>query len=146
MNQPKKVLAYIIRDIHHIQELLVFRQRDYPLAGIQVPAGTVNEGESLEQAVLREVEEESGLTDLTVLEEVAIEEYLHEQKRQLQNRHFFHLKLPDQAQVKDTWEFTVSSGTNDSGLVFIFYWLPLDQAGLLAVDQGKYIPNLTISK
>ena len=46
-----KVLAYIVRG----DELLVFRHRDYPEAGLQVPAGTIEQGECSRSAVLREV-------------------------------------------------------------------------------------------
>ena len=45
-------------------ELLVFR---HPLAGIQVPAGTVEFGEAPEQAVIREVAEESGIRQSKIL-------------------------------------------------------------------------------
>jgi ADP-ribose pyrophosphatase YjhB (NUDIX family) len=56
----RKVLAYIT----HGNRLLVFRQVDFPEAGIQVPGGTVEAGETCEAAVRREVREETGLSDL----------------------------------------------------------------------------------
>ena len=43
-----------------------FKHRDIHEAGIQVPGGTVNEGETLEAAILREVQEESGLRHLCI--------------------------------------------------------------------------------
>jgi 8-oxo-dGTP pyrophosphatase MutT (NUDIX family) len=46
-------------------ELLVFQ---HPNAGIQLPAGTIEALESPEAAVLREVAEETGLTNVAVLE------------------------------------------------------------------------------
>jgi len=52
-----KVFAYIIRHKNQQAELLVFEHRDYPEAGIQVPAGTVEDQEALEAALMREVEE-----------------------------------------------------------------------------------------
>ena len=61
-NTVKKVVAYITRG----DELLVFTHRDSPEAGVQVPAGTVEEGETLDAAVLREVHEETGLTPTAV--------------------------------------------------------------------------------
>ena len=57
-----KVIAYITDG----DRLLVFRHTDFPEAGIQVPAGTVEEGEALDLAVLREAEEETGLAGLEI--------------------------------------------------------------------------------
>jgi 8-oxo-dGTP pyrophosphatase MutT (NUDIX family) len=64
--QPEigKVTAFITRDGAHGRELLVFT---HPDAGIQVPAGTMEHGETPEIAVLREAFEETGLTDLRIV-------------------------------------------------------------------------------
>ena len=63
----QKVTAFIIRERDEVRELLVFK---HPTAGIQIPAGTVEEGEDIEAAVKREVYEETGL------QFVEIENYL----------------------------------------------------------------------
>ena len=63
----QKVTAFIVREKDGIKELLVFK---HPTAGIQIPAGTVEDGEDLEAAVKREVYEETGL------QSVEIEDYL----------------------------------------------------------------------
>lgn len=57
----EKVIAYITREKYGRLELLVFEHEDFPTAGIQVPAGTVDPGEDVSSALLREVLEESGL-------------------------------------------------------------------------------------
>jgi 8-oxo-dGTP pyrophosphatase MutT (NUDIX family) len=54
----EKVTAFVTRDNGLDYDLLVFQ---HPNAGVQLPAGTVEMGESPEQAVLREVVEETGL-------------------------------------------------------------------------------------
>jgi 8-oxo-dGTP pyrophosphatase MutT (NUDIX family) len=67
----EKVAAFVTRDRDDPagrREFLVFRH-DNPAAGIQVPAGTVEPGESPREAVLREVAEEAGLTGLIVVGE-----------------------------------------------------------------------------
>lgn len=56
----QKVYAYIT----HGTRLLVMRHPDSPESGIQVAGGTVKKGEDLVSAVLREVEEETGLMNL----------------------------------------------------------------------------------
>lgn len=67
-----KVTAFITRRRNDATELLVFR---HPYAGIQVPAGTVELGESIEAALLREVQEESGLTDVQLVRHLRTEPY-----------------------------------------------------------------------
>ncbi|MBI5302308.1 MAG: NUDIX domain-containing protein [Chloroflexi bacterium] len=61
MRHLDKVTAFITR--HDGDEVLLF---EHPYAGIQIPAGTVEEGEPFAQAALREAREESGLNELHV--------------------------------------------------------------------------------
>jgi ADP-ribose pyrophosphatase YjhB (NUDIX family) len=60
MLRRHKVYAYITR----AEQLLVFKQVDFPEAGIQIPGGTIESGELPEDAVLREAVEETGLERL----------------------------------------------------------------------------------
>jgi 8-oxo-dGTP pyrophosphatase MutT (NUDIX family) len=60
----EKVTTFIIREWAGERQLLLF---EHPNAGVQIPAGTVEAGESPEQAVLREVTEETGLTGFPVM-------------------------------------------------------------------------------
>ena len=55
-----KVYAYITRQ----EQLLVFRHVDFLEVGIQVPGGTVEEGEPPDVAVMREASEETSLEGL----------------------------------------------------------------------------------
>ena len=54
----EKVTAFVTREHTGVKELLLFK---HPTAGIQLPAGTVEDGETPETAVIREVNEETGL-------------------------------------------------------------------------------------
>lgn len=73
MSRPRiRVAAYIIR-YRSAPELLVFDHVGMPEAGSQVPAGGVRPDESLEQAVLREVIEETGLTGLSIIGPIAVD-------------------------------------------------------------------------
>ena len=63
----EKVTAFIVRENRGVKELLVFK---HPTAGTQIPAGTVERGETIEAAVKRETHEETGL------QLVEIQEYL----------------------------------------------------------------------
>jgi 8-oxo-dGTP pyrophosphatase MutT (NUDIX family) len=53
-----KVTAFITRDQGTRREILVFQ---HPTAGIQLPAGTVERGEDIKRAVIREAQEETGI-------------------------------------------------------------------------------------
>ncbi|MCB0044205.1 MAG: NUDIX domain-containing protein [Caldilineaceae bacterium] len=58
-----KVTAFVTRGRGEMQELLILR---HPFGGLQLPAGTIEPGESPAAAVLREVDEETGLTEVTI--------------------------------------------------------------------------------
>jgi ADP-ribose pyrophosphatase YjhB (NUDIX family) len=60
----EKVTAFITRRTTAGVELLLFQ---HPFAGIQIPAGTVEEDEMAEAAARREVLEETGLRDLALV-------------------------------------------------------------------------------
>lgn len=66
-----KVTALILRPAKGQKiEVLIFR---HPNAGLQLPAGTVEPGEAPETAVLREVEEETGLTEVRLVKKLGSE-------------------------------------------------------------------------
>lgn len=101
-----KVFAYLVRNG---RELLVNRHFDFPEAGIQVPAGTVEPEESLEAALWREVEEETGLTPamfkpcvITLGERHVLREL--PSQTQWHHRHFFRLDVDDGVVLEDRWQ------------------------------------------
>jgi 8-oxo-dGTP pyrophosphatase MutT (NUDIX family) len=63
MTSIEKVTAFVTAHTSKGTELLLFR---HPNAGIQIPAGTVNPGETPDQAVIREVAEETGLVEIEI--------------------------------------------------------------------------------
>lgn len=67
-----KASAMITREGAAGRELLVFR---HPTAGIQLPGGTMEDGETPEATVLREVREETGLTDVSIVALLDADEY-----------------------------------------------------------------------
>ncbi|MBO1911128.1 NUDIX domain-containing protein, partial [Microvirga sp. 3-52] len=60
MKTRRQVLAYITRGEEPNWEILVFKQKDNPDAGIQVPGGTIESDEFIIDALYREIEEETG--------------------------------------------------------------------------------------
>lgn len=118
-----KVLALITRERAGQTQVLVFDHRDFPEAGTQIPAGTVEEGEALESALWREIREETGLTT----DQLALVGWLSSHSHPNWGEagieeHIFHL-VADHA--PEAWSHTVQGAGEDIGFVFNYYWLPL---------------------
>lgn len=74
----KEVLAYIIRNVHHTWELLVFEHQNIPEAGIQILGGTFESCDrDWSSAVLREMKEEAGIDKATWITEILFKIYYH---------------------------------------------------------------------
>ena len=137
----QKVFAYITSG----DQLLIFRHPFAPAAGLQVPAGTVEQGEHLTDAVLREATEETGLDHLEVVA------YLGDQicdrsdvgLDELHHRHFFHLLYtgPPTATWRQTERF--SSDHPAEQPVFEFFWVRLPhQVPPLIAGHDALLPAL----
>jgi 8-oxo-dGTP pyrophosphatase MutT (NUDIX family) len=68
VSRRQRVVAYVTRERDGVKELLVFDHCDDPSAGTQVPAGRVDPGETLEECLTRELDEEAGLRGRIVRE------------------------------------------------------------------------------
>lgn len=116
--------------------LLVHRHRDFPEAGWQVPAGTVDDGETPEAGVMRETQEEAGLDGSRVRLRRLVGRYVYGTV----DRFVFHLELVGDAPMQ--WEHTVSAGEADQGLVFCYEWWDLKADLPLAGHQGDLLAQL----
>jgi 8-oxo-dGTP pyrophosphatase MutT (NUDIX family) len=135
----KKVVAYITRLRKGRPELLVFTHRDSPDAGVQVPAGTVKPGESIEAALVSEVSEETGLEGLVVVGRLGVYDYAAPGGPTVE-RHVYHVQAPKA--VQGWWEWLETGGgemPDEEGYVFQFYWLDLADDVELAGNQGDYL-------
>lgn len=136
-----KVLAYITRN--NDSQVLVFAHKHHSDAGLQVPGGSVEEGEELLAALWREIEEESGLEGLQLIGQIAKAPFYNPHMDQWQERNVFHLRAGDE--VEDTWVHVVKGGGEDLGLHFEFAWLPLDEAAAaLCANQGDYLSEIKV--
>jgi 8-oxo-dGTP pyrophosphatase MutT (NUDIX family) len=122
----KKVTAIVLRNRGKHPEVLVF---DHPLDDgtfmIQLPAGTVEEGEAPESAVLRELHEETGVhVEPGILVGTRDEEWEGQQRR----RWIYLLDAPDG--LAEEWAWTC-----DCGAPTRCYWLAFEQAAVFAPQQ-----------
>lgn len=136
-NPVLKALAYITRQAQDGVQLLVFTHRDFPEAGIQVPAGTMEAGECPEDAVLREAFEESGLEKLGIVRQLGVFDYYAPSSNQYHRRHVY--LLESQELLPDQWSHAVTSGAGDTGLVFDYFWIDVNRGQELSGGQGSYL-------
>jgi len=136
----RKALAYITCGVR----LLVFEHVDFPEAGIQVPAGTIEPGEEPAAAALREAFEETGLARLQLVD------FLGARRRdmsdvglpEIHERHFFHLQYDGAAPA--SWQHDECHASDASGPIrFRLYWTPLpDGVPELIAGHGDLLPML----
>ncbi|MDW8313249.1 MAG: NUDIX domain-containing protein [Burkholderiales bacterium] len=122
--------------------VLVFR---HPLAGVQLPKGTIDPGESPERAVLRELAEESGLVLDVVPEFVARFDVLRQpngfipgEAEEWQRWHVFALRPSEP--LPERWQHTAHGSPEEDGLVFDYFWHPLGEPllGEAAFSNGAF--------
>jgi 8-oxo-dGTP pyrophosphatase MutT (NUDIX family) len=116
----RRVVAYVTRARDGRTELLVFEDPKHPYLGLQLPAGRLDPGEELEAGLLRELEEEAGLTNAQIVRELPGFE-AHYQSRY--ENHGFEVVLEGEA--ADEWEHVVLGQGDDAGLTFHFRWLTI---------------------
>ena len=136
----QKVFAYIT----HGHRLLVFSHPNSPDAGIQVPAGTMEEGESPEAAVMREAIEETGLSDLVLVGSLG--EHVRDMAdcglSEVHHRRFYHLRC--KGNPPSTWQHhEMSPSIGEPPILFEFFWAALPHGvPALVCDHGKMLAQL----
>lgn len=168
----RRVACYVTRTADSGRELLVFDHVDddpEDASGVQIPAGEMLPFEGIEDAALRETEEETGLTGLTIVAQLGGQERGLDDPGGPSMTTYVHLQAPDGG--PDAWTHTVTSpapgdssapepsadGADattppaqessaaeraDAGMVFACRWEPLPLSVELARDQAGFLYNL----
>jgi ADP-ribose pyrophosphatase YjhB (NUDIX family) len=134
----KKAYAYIVRG----DELLIFREQlDGRDDFAQLPGGTVEEGESIEEALLREVYEESRLSDVSIIRLLGCDVVRGAIDR-IDLRHFFLVRSNEP--MKDSWLHYEEHGSeHDYPLPFLYSWMPIEEARLgMGGDHHKFLGSI----
>ncbi|MBB3611683.1 NUDIX domain-containing protein [Rhizobium sp. BK602] len=120
----EKVLIYALRG----RDLLVFDEPDFPTVALQVPGGTVEDGEDIATAAAREFEEETGLA-ATNLRPLGSNDYRFDKdgRQHHHRRHYFRCDLPEATPA--TWQhFEMTPFDGSPPICFRFFWLPIAEA------------------
>lgn len=83
--------------------LFIFRRGHWDL-----PKGKLEEGESIEEAAVREVEEETGIGDIEIVEKLADTRHVYrnrKERRCIKVSHWYTMKAPKQNLIPQTEEF-----------------------------------------
>lgn len=120
----QRVVAYVTRDRGGRIELLTIEHRDIPDAGIQVPAGRLDPDEELEDGLHREVEEETGVTGVKIVRQLADDEEFECLYGKGAHESFaFHAVTG--ADGPDGWEHHITGTGADAGFTYLCRWVPL---------------------
>jgi 8-oxo-dGTP pyrophosphatase MutT (NUDIX family) len=137
----EKVVAYIVRGSR--VAVFVHQDDDDPVAqsGLQVPAGTCEESEEPEHAVLREAVEETGLDGLRITAYLGDSDYdMRPYADALHHRFFFQLAVD--GAVPEAWSHVERDPGAGLPTTFRFRWLPISQAHVLAAGQGALLGRI----
>jgi 8-oxo-dGTP pyrophosphatase MutT (NUDIX family) len=138
-----KAYGYVIRTHDGTTQVLVFR---HPLleisqGGIQIPKGTFKANETPLEAVTREIIEETGLTEFTVEQEIAVDQWKYHDgnTHQIHERHFFLLTVEKAA---NEWYHVVTGQGGDQGMVFHYFWINSPDEVEIARGHGDYLDKV----
>jgi 8-oxo-dGTP pyrophosphatase MutT (NUDIX family) len=134
-----------------VGRLLVFDHVDSPDAGTQVPAGGIEPGERPDDAVVRELAEESGITTARVVRKLGESWFVADPGSvpagyEEQVHHAYHLHL-DHTPAQESWEWDECSGGDVVQHRYAFRWVEIDAdpEGLLCESQTMWFTALRCS-
>lgn len=131
----EKACAYITRNG---SELLTFEGPGHD--GLQIPKGTVEAGENPQEAVYREIIEESGLAAVEGAHHLVTDVWQRRDsppKRYV--RTFYHVPVHE---PRDEWTHVVTGSGEEAGAEFSFSWVELPTAAPFALDLDDYVHAL----
>ncbi len=130
----RKALAYCIDG----DRLLVLRHVDFgpEEVGIQVPGGSIRDGESPVAAALRELVEETGRTEFALVADLGMDAYdITPHRDEVQERHF--VLFRPTAALPGRWSCEEAHDGVGAPTRLEAFWIPLARAHVLQAGQGQ---------
>ena len=137
-----RVFTYITQG----SRLLVIEYVDHSYADRQIPGGTIEPGESPEQAALREATEETGLSGLKIVSFLgsSIRNLRSIGRNETITAWYFHLCTDDV--TPERWRHTeVDSHEGTGPILFELSWVPLDAIPTLGGIDNEMLRELAES-
>jgi len=132
MDCARKAFAYITR----AHDLLVLAHLDHPDVGLQVPSGTLHDGEDPAVGVVREAREETGFSGLSVVRALGSIQGHWGIDAEI---HAFHMVFSEP--VPERWEHGEFS--YGEPIRFGFSWMAMDDPNLvLSAPQESFLAEL----
>ncbi|GAA0766519.1 DUF5071 domain-containing protein [Ideonella azotifigens] len=113
---PNKVCPVVFRPAGEALKVLAFR---HPLAGFQLVKGTIEPGESVQAAALRELAEESGIAAAETVRSLGT------WQSGFQGQVWEFIECASLLSLPDSW---THEAADDGGHLFEFFWHPLAEA------------------
>ena len=145
-NKKISVKGFIIREKdNQFYELLTLSLLSNTENYLQVPGGGVEENESLITALNREIQEETGLSDLNLIRKIGTMTYYKPFIKRVIERHDFLLDAP--SDTENSWVHRVTGEDKDQGKYFKYNWVqsldfPLIAGELRSFLTPEYVPEL----
>ncbi|MGK9167614.1 NUDIX domain-containing protein [Inquilinus limosus] len=126
----------------YARDLLVLAHPDHPDAGLQVPAGTVQRGESPAEAAARELLEETGIGRARIVNFLgeALDDMRLFGRQELHRRFFYHATFDDVG--PDRWFHWEEHGGNSPIRFELFWWNSLHGLPGLTAGHGDLLARL----
>ena len=102
-------------------KLLVLQFDGYPDWPFRLPGGSVDENETPEEAMYRELHEEAGLGRLKIIRKLGVHRYFKYHTNTNSERHDYLLLAP--RNLPDHWAHTVTGHDADANEVFNYTWI-----------------------
>ncbi|MGE5720145.1 MAG: NUDIX domain-containing protein [Nocardioidaceae bacterium] len=136
----RRVACYVVRETGDGRELLVFDHVGVPEAGTQVPAGGTEHAESVEEAAVREVAEECGVS-ASVVRLLGVSLRPHVETGAPQHTSYVLMRYDGRGDRRgEPWTWQVSGAGVDEGMLFRCWFTPLPLDGVeLAGHQEEFL-------